>query len=54
MPEKVSILFPIPIDKKYAPLVAMTRQGIETQTYPTTLTEIIEIQYVPSDRKSVV
>jgi hypothetical protein len=48
MPEKVSILFPIPIDKKYAPLVAMTRQGIETQTYPTTLTEIIEIQYVPS------
>ncbi len=48
MPEKVSILFPIPINKKDAPLVAMTRQGIETQTYPTTLTEIIEIQYVPT------
>ena len=46
MPEKVSILFPIPTDKKDAPLVAMTRQGIETQSYPTTLTEIIEVQYV--------
>ena len=48
MPEKVSILFPIPIDKKDSHLVAMTRQGIETQTYPITLTEVIEIQYVSS------
>lgn len=48
MPEKVSILFPIPIDQKDTNLVAMTRQGIETQTYPTTLTEVIEVQYVAS------
>ena len=46
MPEKVSILFPIPVDQKNSKLAAMTRQGIDTQTYPTTLTEIIEIQYV--------
>lgn len=46
MPEKVSVLLPIPIDQKNSSLIAMTRQGIETQSYPTTLTEIIEIQYV--------
>jgi hypothetical protein len=48
MPEKVSILFPIPINTKDSHLIAMTRQGIDTQTYPTTLTEVIEIQYVPT------
>lgn len=48
MPEKVSILFPIPTDKKDSNLVSMTRQGIETQSYPITLTEVIEIQYVSS------
>lgn len=48
MPEKVSILFPIPTDTKDTLPLQMARQGIEIQSYPTTLTEIIEIQYVSS------
>ncbi len=47
MPEKVSVLFAVPTNGN-ADVIDTTRRSIVSQTYPQSLLEISEVQYVAS------
>ena len=48
MPEKVSVLFVIPAVGVDASIIEETRRGILAQTYPQSLIEVVQVQYMPS------
>ena len=49
MSEKVSVLFVLPAGSAEEAAVQETLQGFASQTYPSSLIEVIQVQYVPSD-----
>ncbi len=49
MSEKVSVLFVLPVGSTEDAAVQETLRGISSQTYPSSLIEVIRVQYVPAE-----
>lgn len=49
MSEKVSVLFVLPVGSTADAAVQETLRGISSQTYPSALIEVIQVQYVPAE-----
>lgn len=48
MSEKVSVLFVLPAGSDEGAAVEETQRGVGSQTYPSSLIEVIQVQYVPT------